>query len=91
MTSLSITPNLEENPWTDLDPSQLPHNTGGLSAQITRAGIMPRGTMAGLSTVMMEIQLPSGERVIAETTLRLFRTMARGLLASPVAEAEEGM
>lgn len=87
--SLNITVDLERDPWTDITRENTPLNVGGLSAGITRVGLMPNGTSSGLSTVMMEVVLPDGTKVIAETTLRLFRAAAAGLLASPLAEAEK--
>lgn len=93
MTSprLSITPNIELDPWDDLKPlrTKCPHNLGGLSASMTRIGLMPNGTASGRPTVMLEVVLPNGERVIAETTLRLFRMASAALLASPVAQMED--
>lgn len=91
MTSqmLSVTPNLELDPWTDLSPATMPHNTNGLSAGITRIGVLPNGTQSGRATVMLEVVLPDGSRVIAETTLRLFDAAARAVLASPVAQMDD--
>jgi hypothetical protein len=87
--SLNITVDLEQHPWTDITHENTPLNAGGLSAGVTRIGLMPRGTTGGLSTVMMEVVLPDGTKVIAETTLRLFRSAASAILASPLAEAEK--
>lgn len=89
MIGLTVTTNLELDPWTDLTPADLRHNPAGKTATIERVGLLPNGTESGRATVELLITLPSGERVIAETTLRLFRTMSAALLAAPVAELDE--
>lgn len=87
--SLQVTANIDLDPWVHLAKKQLPHNPDGLSASIVRIGLLPDGTQGGRSTVMMEIELPNGDTVIAETTLRLFRLAATSLLAAPQAQMEE--
>jgi len=86
--SLGITTNLELDPWTDLNRDGMPHNPGGLSAGITRVGVLPNGTNGGRATVMLEVSLPDGSVVIAETTLRLFLGAAAAIGACPVAQME---
>ena len=87
--SLGVTTNLELDPWRDLSPAKMPLNPGGLSAGITRVGVMPNGTDSGRATVMLEVSLPDGRIVIAETTLRLFLTAAAAVAACPVSQLEE--
>lgn len=91
MTSqtLRVTANLDIDPWNDLTTDQLPLNTGGISAGITRVGVMPNGTQSGRATVMLEVVLPDGTKVLAETTLRLFLVAAGAIAVSPVAQMEE--
>jgi hypothetical protein len=87
--SLGVTVNLDLDPWTDLSRDRMPLNTHGLSAGITRVGVMPNGTTGGRATVMFEVRLPDGRIVIAETTLRLFITAAAAIGACPVAQLED--
>lgn len=42
--SLGVTVNLDLDPWRDLSPAKMPLNPGGLSAGITRLGVLPNGT-----------------------------------------------
>lgn len=89
MIPLSISLNLETNPFDPLPhPDDYPLNVGQKSAALTKIGLLPRGTRGGLSTVMMEVVLPDGQKVMAETTLRLFRTASAAILASTIAERE---
>lgn len=89
MTPLTITPNLEIDPWADLktDPSVIDQN--GVTAKIERVGVLPNGTNNGRACVEMLILLPDGRRVIAETTLRLFNFAAVAIANSPVAQMED--
>lgn len=91
MTSqlLAVTANVDIDPWTDLTPDQLPLNTDGLSAGLTRIGVLPNGTRSGRATVFLEVVLPDGTRVLAETSLRLFLTAAAAVRACPVAQMED--
>jgi hypothetical protein len=86
---LTVTTNVDLDPWTDLTPDRLPLNTGGLSAGVTRVGVLPNGTQGGRATVFLEVVLPDGTKVLAETTLRLFLTAAAAVAASPVAQMED--
>lgn len=86
---LTVTTNIDLDPWTDLDRDQLIYNPGGVTASVTRIGLLPDGTEQGRATVMFELKLPDGTPVIAETTWRLFNAAARALAASPVAEMED--
>lgn len=86
---LHVTTNVDLDPWTDLTPEALPLNTDGLTAGVTRIGLLPAGTTGGRATVFLEVVLPDGTKVLAETTLRLFRMASAALLASPVAQMED--
>ena len=85
---LTVTLNLDDNPWDDIAPQRLPHNPDGRMARILRAGLLPNGTLEGRSTVCLLVQLPDGTLVGVETTLRLWRMTSAALLATPQAERE---
>lgn len=80
MIPLSITPNIELAPWTDMKPMAIcrENNNWGV---IVRIGRLPNGTTGGKSTVTVLIQLPDGKHVAAETTFALFDAAARTLRA----------
>lgn len=69
MTQLTVTPDIEAAPWSDLSHEMLKHNKGGKSAEIERIGLLRHGTQQGNATVELLIRLPNGEVVVAETTL----------------------
>lgn len=87
MIPLSVTPNLDLNPWVDLADAVIvnPDRT----AMVERIGLLPNATGSGRACVELVLRLPDGRLVLAETTLRLFRTASAALLASPVAELDE--
>jgi hypothetical protein len=89
MIPLTITTNLEIDPWVDLLDAGLPHNPDGATARIERVGILPNATQQGRACVEFLIRLPDGTPVIAETTLRLFNVAARAVAATPVAQMED--
>jgi len=90
VTHIVVTPNLEIDPWHDLDPTTfLGYDpTVGQSARITRVGMVPNGTTQGRATVALVITLPDGRTVLAETTWRLFQGIALALASTPVALME---
>jgi len=67
MIPLTITPNVDESPWKDLNGE-----CQELGA-IERIGRLPRGTESGKSTVTILIKMPDGKRYMAQTTLALLR------------------
>jgi len=83
MIPLSITTNLDLNPWTDLTIDEITPGT------IERVGVLPNGTEQGRACVELLIRLPDGRVVVAETTLRLFNLAARAIAATPVAQMED--
>lgn len=86
MIPLSITPNIEKAPWSDLSQDT---RRAGLGV-ITRIGRLPSGTTAGKSTVTVLIRMPDGRELMAETTMALFSAAAGALIAadnSPEAKA----
>jgi len=80
---LSITTNLDINPWVDLKRDQI------IPGTIERVGVLPNGTKQGRACVELFIRLPDGRVVVAETTLRLFSLAARAIAATPVAQMED--
>ena len=83
MIPLTITTNLEINPWTDLQREDI------IPGKLERVGVLPNGTREGRACVELLIRLPDGRVVIAETTLRLFNTAALAVAATPVAQMED--
>lgn len=80
MPDLTITPDIERAPWTDIEaPSR---------GTLERIGLLRNGTVEGRATVALVIRLDDGTAVIVETTWRLFNTSARALAVSPVAQEE---
>lgn len=93
MTELVVTPDLEAAPWRDLagrllGGSIVEHPGGALMPKIVRVGLLRNGTVGERATLTIAVELPGGAIVLAETTLRLARTAALALAASP-AFAEE--
>lgn len=82
MIPITITPDIERAPWTDLNEATT------LQGTIERLGLLRNGTQQGRATVAMVVRLPDGTEAIAETTWRLFSLASRALAASPVAAEE---
>ncbi|HEY9413156.1 MAG TPA: hypothetical protein VIQ30_00220 [Pseudonocardia sp.] len=81
MEPLSVTPDIDLAPWTDI-PATTPQG------RLERIGLLRNGTSEGRATVGLVIRLPDGTAVVAETTWRLFNTSARALAASPIASEQ---
>lgn len=81
MEPLSVIPDIERAPWSDL-----PVNV--LQGRLERLGLLRNGTQQGRATIAMVVRLPDGTPVVAETTWRLFNLAARALAASPIASEE---
>lgn len=81
MEPLTITPDIERAPWTDI-----PHSAP--QGKIERIGLLRNGTVGGRATVGLVIRLPDGTAVVAETTWRLFKASSIALAASPIASEE---
>ena len=82
MIPLSITMNLDIDPWNDLAPD-IPFGN------VERIGLLPAGTQKGRATVALVVRLEDGSLVGAQTTLRLLNTATHALLASPIAQMED--
>lgn len=80
MTHLSVTPDIDRAPWTDIDPAY--------SGQLERIGLLRNGTTQGRATVGLVVQLADGRHVVAETTWRLLHNAVRALAAGPVGSEE---
>lgn len=81
-TPLNIRPDMEQAPWTHVDPGTV------LTGQLVSIGLLRHGTREGRASVALLVELADGRHVVAETTFRLFNTAARALAASPVAAEE---
>ena len=80
---LDIRPNLERNPWQDLDPQVL-----ATAGTVERVGLLPNATSQGRCVFALLVRLPDGTPVVATTTWRMMNTAARALAASPEAQRE---
>lgn len=76
MIELTITPDIERAPWSDLREVLAP----GMG-KITRIGRLPRGCQSGAATVSICIRMPDGKQFVAETTMKLFLSAARAMKA----------
>lgn len=81
MEPLTITPDIERAPWTDI-----PHSAP--QGKLERIGLLRNGTLEGRATIGLVVRLPDGTAVVAETTWRLFQAASRALSASPIASEE---
>lgn len=82
MEHISVTPDVEMNPWDDL-AGRVAH-----MGKIHRAGVLRHGTRDGRATIAIVVQLEDGNYAIAETTWRLFKAMYTAMAASPVIAEE---
>ncbi len=64
-----------DNCWPELK------ETGFIEGSLSGIAGLPHGTVEGRPSVTVRIELPDGQTVLAETTLRLFLAAARALLA----------
>ncbi len=75
MISVIITPDLDQQPWTDLRREELrAHVKDGI-----RIGGLPAGMVSGKASVAMILPLPDGGHVFAEMSLDLFLAAADAL------------
>lgn len=79
-TQLDITPDIDLAPWKDAK--------GAKHGIVERVGLLRNGTSSGRAAVEILIRLDDGSLVLAETTLRLARTAAAGIVASAVFSEE---
>jgi len=78
MIPLSIVMDVEERPIvTPEEPRLYPDKLLDVNA----LGILTNGTEEGRPVVIVRINLPSGEVILAQTTLRLFQAAARAFAA----------
>lgn len=85
MPSLSITPNLDLKPWTDLRDEIDAQSYDGSVATIERVGLLPGGMVSGDPAFEIVVQLADGTRIVAETSWRLMRNAVHALEVSPIA------
>lgn len=89
MIPITVTADMSVTPWME-DRAAIHDYASNhpAPAVVEKIGILPGGLTSGRASVELLIRMPDGTVVLAETTLRLFRTAATFLLASPIAEAE---
>lgn len=85
MPSLSITPNLDLKPWTDLRDEIDAQSYDGSVATIERVGLLPEGMASGDPAFEIVVCLADGTRIVAETSWRLMRNALHALEVSPIA------
>lgn len=82
MPVLSLTLNLDENPWNDLaglrEQGKLITAMGEESGPI-RIGGLPNGMESGATAVEIALRLPDGTLILTETSLKLFLAAADAL------------
>jgi hypothetical protein len=76
MPVLTVTLNIDDNPWTDLKREDLIH-----IKEPFRIGALPGGMTSGKASVAIAVFLPDGRPVIVETSMDLFLTAAAALRA----------
>lgn len=74
-TPLSITLDLDTNPWEELQ------TTGFAHGMATHVGALPDGTSGGKPSVAIRGRLDDGTEVILQTTWNLLYTAARAIEA----------
>lgn len=61
-----------EGCWPDLKPGGWEHGV------LESAAYLENGTVGGAPTITLRVKLDNGQTVLAETTLRMFMTLAAG-------------
>ena len=80
MPNLSITPDLNKNPWSHLSEIRPP------MVDLLAIGRLPQGMQSGKSTVSFHFCTPEGEHIIAQTSLALLQG---AMIAFSAAEARD--
>lgn len=86
MIPLTVTPDVDNNPWLDLRGKVA--NPDGTPIVIERIGLLRHGTKEGRATVAVVIRMPDGRALIAEQTWRNFKVAFAALAAGPAASEE---
>jgi hypothetical protein len=71
-TGVSITLDVGKDPWVDL-AQELQLAPEG---ELERVGFLPGGMASGRTSVSMVIKLETGQRIFAQTSLRLLQAIA---------------
>jgi hypothetical protein len=87
MPALSIILDVDTQPPRDIKPENIIHLP---DPQMTFARI-PRGMTSGKSSVMVEIVLPDGRVVLAETSMALFQQAARAFAIADAKRTAQGV
>ena len=80
MMELTITPNIEEMPWTDL--GDCAEECVGVAAKV---GLLPGGMASGEPSFAVAVRLPDGSHVIGQASWRQMRAALHVLDESPIA------
>jgi hypothetical protein len=83
MIPLTITANIDDDPWTELRSENAQPGLG----TIIKIGRLPRGTEAGKSTISVLIEMPDGSIAAAQTTMAL---MASAMQVLQQVDLQEG-
>lgn len=81
MIPLTITNDLDANPWRDLEDEAKTRNIEG---RLERIGFMRDGTRDGHPVVWMKVVGPDGKAFVVQTTWRLFHTAHDAMRAGNV-------
>jgi hypothetical protein len=86
MSLLSITANLDLNPWDDLkaqaESGQLQFGT------VERVGMMPAGMHSGKAAVMIAGTTDEGKPIVLQVSWAMFQMAYAGLSGTPTAQME---
>ena len=85
MIPLTVTLDIEKNPWTDLIGTEAAEGM----ARIHKIGRLKNGTESGKETVCLHIVTPDGKSHIAETTMALMVNAMAAFEGARQREAEE--
>ncbi len=85
-TQLDVSPDIEQDPWTELADPQLRRRLR--RGTLTKVGLLRNGTQSGRATVSLLAYLDDGTPVLLETTLRLWRVANAALMATPIVAEE---
>lgn len=79
---VSLTANLDIDPWTDLLPGPIPE------AALRRVGVLPNGTSEQRAVVALLVEY-EGKPVMVQVTWRMWQTLNAALAATPVMQMED--
>lgn len=79
-TELQVTTDVEQEPWTHLDPVAVGH--------VSHIGLLRHGTSEGRAAVALVVTTEDGQQIVGQTTWALFDWAYQTLAHSPVIAEE---